>query len=79
MNKTTIQISGETLERLKNFKRHEKDSYDVVLNILLDECDDEETLSPEEIEELQEILENVKQGKTKPIEQVAKDLGVKLR
>ena len=78
MDKTTIQVSGETLERLKNFKQHEKDSYDVVLNVLLDDAE-EDVLSDREIEELQEALENVKQGKVKPIEQVAKELGVKLR
>ena len=77
MNKTTIQISGETLERLKGFKQHEKDSYDVVLNILLDEAEDD-VLSDEEIGELQEILEEVKRGETTPIEQVAKEFGIKL-
>ena len=78
MNKTTIQISGETLERLKSFKQHEKDSYDVVLNILLDDAEDD-FLSDEEIGELQLALEQVKQGKVKPIEQVAKELGVRLK
>jgi len=78
MDKTTIQVSGETLDRLKNFKQHEKDSYDVVLNILLDEAEDE-ILSNEEIEELQEILEEVKREGTIPIEQVAKEFGIELR
>jgi len=76
--KTTIQISTETLERLKRFKQHEKDSYDVVLNILLDEAD-EDVLSEAEIEDIKIALEHVKQGKVKPIELVAKELGVSLR
>jgi len=78
MKKTTIQISGETLERLKMFKQHEKDSYDVVLNILLDESE-EDLLNEEEIEEIKKALENVKKGKVKPIEQVAKEMGITLR
>ena len=78
MDKTTIQVTGETLERLKNFKPHEKDSYDVVLNILLDEAE-EDVLSEEEINELQEALEEVKRGEVYSIEEVAKELGVKLR
>ena len=78
MDKTTIQVNCETLNRLKNFKQHAKDSYDVVLNILLDEAEDDR-LYPEEIEELQEILEEVKRGETTPIEQIAKELGVELR
>jgi len=77
MDKTTIQISGETLERLKMLKQFQE-SYDIVLNKLIDEYD-EDTLYPEEIEEIQEALENVKQGKVKPVEQVAKELGVKLQ
>jgi len=75
MEKTTIQISGKTLERLKIFKQHERESYDNVLNNLLDEHE-EETLSDEEIKEIQEALEEVKQGKTIPIELVAKEFGV---
>jgi len=75
--KTTIQVNTETLERLKMFKQHEKDSYDVTLNILLDDAE-EDVLSDEEIVEIQEALENVKQGKVKSIEQVAKELGIVL-
>ena len=77
MEKTTIQISGETLERLKIFKQHEKDSYDTVLNILIDEAE-EDVLSEEEIKDIQIALEEVKRGETIPIEQVAKEMGIKL-
>jgi len=75
MEKTTIQISSDTLNRLKMFKQHDKDSYDIVLNILLDEAE-EDVLNEEEIEEIKKALENVKQRKVKPIEQVAKELGI---
>jgi len=75
--KTTIQVNTETLERLKMFKQHEKDSYDVTLNILLDDAEDD-VLSDEEIVEIQEALEQVKRGQVYPIEDVARELGVKL-
>ena len=78
MEKTTIQISSDTLERLKTFKQHDKDSYDITLNILLDEAE-EDVLNEEEIEEIQKALENVKQGKVKSIEQVAKEMGIILK
>jgi len=39
----------------------------------------EEILSNQEINEIQQGLENVRMGKTTPIEQVAKDLGIVLR
>lgn len=78
MEKTTVQISTETLERLKRLKQHEKESYDFVLNKLIDE-NEEDDLSEDEIEAIKIALENVKKGKVKPIEQVAKELGITLK
>ena len=40
---------------------------------------EEESLSEEEIEDIKTALENVKRGKVKPIEQIAKELGIILR
>ena len=76
--KTTIQVNQSTLERLKNLKKYERQSYDDVLNNIIGDIE-EESLSEEEIKEIQEALENVKKGKVKPIEQVAKELGVVLK
>jgi len=59
-------------------KRYERESYDELLNNLINESE-EETLSDEEIEDIKEALENVKKGKVKPIEQVAKELGIVLQ
>lgn len=78
MEKTTIQINFETLERLKSLKHSERQSYDEVLNGLIDNCE-EESLSEKEIEDIKIALENVKKGRVKPIEQVARELGVTLR
>ncbi|HIH37719.1 hypothetical protein J4460_07400 [Candidatus Woesearchaeota archaeon] len=77
MEKTTIQINQATLERLKQMKNFERQSYDDVLNNLLDNTD-EEVLSAEEITEIQQGLEDIKKGKVSSIESVAKELGVKL-
>jgi hypothetical protein len=49
-----------------------------VLNNLLDNSQ-EEALSDKEIDEIKIALENVKRGKVKPIEQVARELGITLR
>ena len=78
MEKTTIQINFETLERLKSLKHFERQSYDELLNSLINNCE-EESLNEEEIEDIKIALENVKRGKVKPIEQVAKELGIVLR
>ena len=78
MEKTTIQVNLETLERLKALKNMERQSYDNLLNNLIDNCE-EESLSEEEIEDIKTALENVKRGKVKPIEQVARELGITLQ
>jgi len=78
MGKTTIQINFETLERLKSLKNFERQSYDELLNSLINNCE-EESLTEEEIEDIKIALENVKRGKVKPIEQIARELGIILR
>jgi len=78
MENTTIQLKQSTLERLKNLKKYERESYDEVLNSMFDEIE-EESLSDEEIKEIQQALEDVKRGRVYPIEKVATELGVTLR
>ena len=56
----------------------ERQSYDEVLNNLIDNCE-EESLSEDEIEDIKLALENVKRGRVKPIEQVARELGITLK
>ena len=78
MEKTTIQISQNTLQRLKNLKKYERQSYDEVLNSVFNEFE-EESLSEEEINEIQQALEDIKRGRVYPIEAVAKELGITLK
>ncbi|HNZ52318.1 MAG: hypothetical protein BWY36_00674 [Candidatus Diapherotrites archaeon ADurb.Bin253] len=78
MEKTTIQINIDTLEKLKSLKHSERQSYDDVLNGLIDNCE-EESLSEEEIDGIKIALEEVRRGEVYPIEHVAKELSVKLR
>ena len=78
MEKTTIQLNQDTLERLKALKSLDRQSYDEVLNNLMDNTE-EETLGEEEINEIKIGLEDVRKGRIKPIEQVAKELRIVLR
>ena len=78
MEKTTIQINAETLERLKALKNFERQSYDELLNNLIDSSE-EESFSEEEIVEIQQGLEDIKKGRVKPLERVAKELGIALK
>ena len=80
MEKTTIQISQSTLEKLKNLKRYPRESYDQTINFLVEEIEEEP--SSEEIEEmeisLREMREKGIEKTTFSIEQIAKELKVKL-
>ena len=78
MEKTTIQINKETLERLKMLRRYKRESYDEVLNWLVDEVG-EDSLDEEEIESIKKGLDDIRKGRVYSIEDVAKDLGVSLK
>ena len=77
MPKTTIQLEQKTVLRLKDYKQFDRQSYDEILNAILDNSE-EDTLTAEEIEDLQDALEQVKKGKLISIEDLSKELGVKL-
>lgn len=78
MQKTTIQISQGTLERLKNHKQFERQPYDEVISLLLNSSE-EEAFTEEEINEIQQGLEDIKKGRVYSIESVAKELGITLK
>ncbi len=78
MEKTTIQVSQQTLERLKNLRKFERQSYDDVLNSMIDDVE-EESLGEEEIVEIQKGLEDIKKGRVHNIASVAEELGITLR
>jgi len=77
MEKTTIQLNTSTLERLKLFKAHNRQSYDELLNIMIDDAESE-SLSAEEIKQIEKSLEEIKNGQVYSIAEVAKEFGVKL-
>ena len=74
---TTIQIKDATLERLRYFKTYSKESYDEVINKIMD-IEEEGILTDEAIADIQIGMREVKEGKGRALEDVAKSLGVKL-
>lgn len=77
MNATTIQIKNETLERLKFFKDVSKESYDEIINKLIDELEEGE-LTDDALKDIIEAKKEIKEGKGQRIEDVAKELGIRL-
>jgi len=78
MEKTTIQLDSKTLERLKLLKVVERQSYDDLVNNLIDNFEEDEILTEEELNDIKIGLEDVKAGRLIPIEQVAKEKGIVL-
>ncbi|MBS3106108.1 hypothetical protein J4419_00395 [Candidatus Woesearchaeota archaeon] len=74
---TTIQVNESTVERLKYFKNYTKESYDEIINKLMDERE-EGALSDETLRDIAAGLKGVREGKGTPLEDVAKEFGVKL-
>lgn len=75
---TTIQIKEKTLERLKYFKEGEKESYDDVLNKLMNDVEEGE-LSDFAFEGILRGINDAKAGRVSSIEEVAKKLRIKLK
>ena len=74
---TTIQVKEETMERLKSRKQYGRESYDELINKLIDEVDEGE-LTDEAIESIKRGLDDIKKGRARSLQSVAKEFGVKL-
>lgn len=74
---TTVQVKEQTLERLKFFKGSSKESYDEIINKVLDEVEEGE-LTDDAIADIKTGLREIREGKGKAIEEVAKEFGLKL-
>jgi len=74
---TTIQVKDKTLVRLKYFKDYSKESYDEIINKVLNEIEEGE-LTEEAIKDIKIALKEVNEGKGEKIEDVAREFGVKL-
>ena len=77
MKATTIQIKNETLDRMKYFKKYSKESYDEIINKLIDEIEEGE-LTDEALKDIIEAKKEIREGKGQKIEEVAKELGIEL-
>lgn len=75
--KTTIQIREKTLSRLQYFRQYTKESYDEILNKLMDDIEEGE-FTEQTLDDIKEGIAQARSGKGEPLEDVAKEFGVKL-
>ncbi len=74
---TTIYIRKDLKGQLDDLKRHPKESYSDVIERLVSVAVDDEPLSEEAIQGLEEALEDVKKGRLIPESEIMKKYGVK--
>lgn len=71
---TTIQISKELLEKLKQMKIHDKESYE---DLIWDLLEDRMELSEETKRNIAQSEKEIKEGKVVSLEEVKKRLGMR--
>ena len=76
---TTIQVNKATRMRLQKFRVGKRETYDEILNVLMDlvpSGDDEGEYTPEFKMAMIRGLMDIKRGRTYTLEQVEKELGI---
>ncbi len=77
METTTIQIKEKTLEKLKYFKEYSKESYDEIINKLINLLEEGE-LTEYATKKIISGLEDVKKGRVIGLDTYAKKRGISL-
>jgi len=73
---STIYIREDLKEKLRELKRHPKESYNDVIERLVTLSEDNEPLNAEAIKGLEEALEDIKHHRVYPEEVVEAEFGV---
>ncbi len=73
---TTICIDPKVKDKLTSLKRHSRESYSSVIERLANIAFDEETLSDEAIQGIEEALEDIKHGRLHSEEEIMKEFGL---
>jgi predicted transcriptional regulator len=76
MHTSSLRVNNGTKSRLERLKLHPRESYDRVIDRLIDSYHDGEPLGREEIEGIEEALRDLKEGRFSTHEQVKKKLGL---
>jgi predicted transcriptional regulator len=70
MDRYLLELNPETRNRLERLKSHPEEPFDQVINRLIDSYEDEATLTTEEIEEIRQVIRDLKEGRFFTHEQV---------
>lgn len=73
---TTIQVTERTKKELQKMKLFPRETYEEVIQRLIEISKEEEELSTETIQNMEKALEDVKKGRIHSTEEVKKELGI---
>ena len=73
---TTIVIQKDLKSRLDEVKLHPRETYNDVIERLLECSVDDEPLTEESLRAIEEGLVDIRKGRTVPMEEVMKELGI---
>ena len=74
---TTIQIDKKVRDKLKQLKIHPRESYNNVVERLIELRTDEGELSEDTMRDIEKSLEDIRAGRTLPMNEVKKRLKMK--
>lgn len=74
---TTIQLEEKVKEKLDEMKLHPRETYNKVIERLLEDNVKEDELSPEAIKRIEQSLDDIKKGRTHSMKEVKKRLGIR--
>ena len=74
MSQTTVWVSRETKERLAGMKRYPRETFEDVIKRLMNSAEDEEPLSDEAIQGIEESLEDIKAGRLYTLDEARAEL-----
>lgn len=74
---TTIQLDKRVRDKLKELKIHPKESYNKVVERLIEMRTDEGALSEETIRDIEQSLEDMRAGRTMSTQEVKKRLKIR--
>ena len=73
----TIAVSEESLNRWKTLKNHPQESYEDMINRIISYIQDDDELTPKDLKDIQEALDDFKAGRVHTLEEVKKMHGLK--
>jgi predicted transcriptional regulator len=72
----TVRVRPETRFRLANLREHPRESFDTIINRLIDFYKDDDPLTREDIEGIKESLQELREGRFFTHEEVKEKLGL---